>query len=190
MSFSQSSSPTKSIFKVSMEHGSPNTGRYSYPGPLDNNDKITDNGEGSPTEHIDWSLPSIFEFYRKEISSQTPAIASRLQVQRERIENFLRIPYEIERLMMFGYLLCLDSFLTLFTVIPLRTFGAIFNLLRLNLKDVNKSDLLKAGLLCASVWLIGLLDASRLYHAIRGQSVLKLYVIFNVLEVHFSFNYN
>lgn len=27
------------------------------------------------------------------------------------------------------------------------------------------------------------IDASRLYHSIRGQSVIKLYVIFNVFEV-------
>lgn len=26
-------------------------------------------------------------------------------------------------------------------------------------------------------------DASRLYHSVRGQAVIKLYVIFNVLEV-------
>lgn len=30
---------------------------------------------------------------------------------------------------------------------------------------------------------LGFVDASRLYHSIRGQSVIKLYVIFNVFEV-------
>jgi len=47
----------------------------------------------------------------------------------------------------------------------------------------DKADILK-GLLIISTCLILLkLDASRMYHWIRGQSAVKLYVIYNVLEV-------
>lgn len=33
------------------------------------------------------------------------------------------------------------------------------------------------------LFLLSFMDASRIYHSIRGQSAIKLYVIFNVLEV-------
>ncbi|EXJ89541.1 hypothetical protein A1O3_02608 [Capronia epimyces CBS 606.96] len=47
----------------------------------------------------------------------------------------------------------------------------------------NKADMLK-GLLIISTCLILLkLDASRMYHWIRGQAAIKLYVIYNLLEV-------
>jgi len=35
----------------------------------------------------------------------------------------------------------------------------------------------------ASVILHHITDASQMYHSVRGQEVIKLYVIFNVLEV-------
>lgn len=38
-------------------------------------------------------------------------------------------------------------------------------------------------LLVLCVYFLHYVDASRLYHSIRGQAVIKLYVIFNVLEV-------
>ncbi|KAE9973903.1 hypothetical protein BLS_003379 [Venturia inaequalis] len=47
----------------------------------------------------------------------------------------------------------------------------------------HKSDLLKGLLILLSCFLLMQLDPSRMYHNIRGQSAMKLYVIYNVLEV-------
>lgn len=47
----------------------------------------------------------------------------------------------------------------------------------------HKSDLLKGLLIVLSCSLLMQLDPSRMYHNIRGQSAMKLYVIYNVLEV-------
>lgn len=47
----------------------------------------------------------------------------------------------------------------------------------------HKSDLLKGLLILLSCLLLMQLDPSRMYHNIRGQSAMKLYVIYNVLEV-------
>ena len=51
------------------------------------------------------------------------------------------------------------------------------------MKAAHKCDILKVLLfvLCSTMLLY--VDASRLYHSIRGQAVIKLYVIFNVLDV-------
>lgn len=48
----------------------------------------------------------------------------------------------------------------------------------------HKCDLLKGVLFVLScIFLQRSTDASRMYHSVRGQDTLKLYVIFNVLEV-------
>lgn len=44
-------------------------------------------------------------------------------------------------------------------------------------------DLLRGSLICTSCYALSYLDLSKLYHAVRGQSVVKLYVIFNMLEI-------
>lgn len=46
-----------------------------------------------------------------------------------------------------------------------------------------KVDLLKGFLLILSCTILMYFDASRMYHGIRGQAAIKLYVIYNVLEV-------
>lgn len=45
------------------------------------------------------------------------------------------------------------------------------------------TDVLKGLMLVVACAGVQLVDSSRLYHSIRGQSTLKLYVIYNVLEV-------
>ena len=47
----------------------------------------------------------------------------------------------------------------------------------------HKADLLQGLLIAASCTILMWFDASRMYHSIRGQAAIKLYVIYNVLEV-------
>ncbi len=47
----------------------------------------------------------------------------------------------------------------------------------------HKSDILQGFVIIFSCILLMQLDASRMYHSIRGQAAMKLYVIYNVLEV-------
>ena len=59
-----------------------------------------------------------------------------------------------------------------------RTRGQRVQLVRLIIAPTNAATILVVG----SVGL-GYLDTSALYHVIRGQSVIKLYVMYNMLEV-------
>ncbi|GFR40182.1 hypothetical protein Agub_g740, partial [Astrephomene gubernaculifera] len=53
------------------------------------------------------------------------------QTERERVYNFLlHVPYQLERLIFFGMLLLTDSFLGIFTLLPLRCAAALLQLLR------------------------------------------------------------
>lgn len=38
----------------------------------------------------------------------------------QRIQNFLKVPKECERFFWFGFLVCLDSFLYVFSILPIR----------------------------------------------------------------------
>ncbi|KAI1423519.1 DUF747-domain-containing protein [Xylaria sp. FL1777] len=52
-----------------------------------------------------------------------------------------------------------------------------------NLTSYHKADLLQGAVLICSSIALSSLDASRMYHFIRAQSSMKLYVIYNILEV-------
>ncbi|KAH9884336.1 DUF747-domain-containing protein [Xylariomycetidae sp. FL2044] len=52
-----------------------------------------------------------------------------------------------------------------------------------SLTSYHKADLLQGAVLICSVLAMSNLDASRMYHFIRAQSSMKLYVIYNILEV-------
>jgi hypothetical protein len=47
----------------------------------------------------------------------------------------------------------------------------------------HKADILHGALIIISCMILVQFDASRMYHSIRGQAAIKLYVIYNVLEV-------
>lgn len=109
----------------------------------------------------------------------------------ERVSNFLSMPLAMEKIIGFGFILCFDSFLYTFTILPIRFALALFrflmNLFRRSappLPPSQKADLLRALLLIVSLLILNpLTDASKIYHAIRGQDTIKLYVIFNALEI-------
>ena len=52
-----------------------------------------------------------------------------------------------------------------------------------NLTSFHKADLLQGAILICSSFALMHLDASRMYHFIRAQSAIKLYAIYNLLEV-------
>ncbi|XP_058156623.1 transmembrane anterior posterior transformation protein 1 homolog [Dasypus novemcinctus] len=112
--------------------------------------------------------------------------------RRERVYTCLRIPRELEKLMIFGIFLCLDAFLYVFTLLPLRVFLALFRLFTLPcyglrdrrlLQPAQVCDILKGIILVICYFMMHYVDYSMMYHLIRGQSVIKLYIIYNMLEV-------
>ncbi|KAJ3285938.1 hypothetical protein HDU79_006931 [Rhizoclosmatium sp. JEL0117] len=112
-----------------------------------------------------------------------------MNAKKERIENFLAVPLEFEKLMFLGYLICLDSFLYVFTILPARiliALGTIFKSVFFRasrLSTSQKCDLMKGLLVAICCYMLENVDGSRLYHSVRGQSTIKLYVIFNLLEI-------
>ncbi|KAI9608943.1 hypothetical protein H4Q26_005137 [Puccinia striiformis f. sp. tritici PST-130] len=127
--------------------------------------------EINPEQHEDTSL---FQ------ESQSASLRS------ERISNFLNVPIAIEKTIIFGFWICLDSFLSVLTILPIKFFYSLYLfLLNLRYKIWDSLFLEIGGLLIVLVCLFlhHVTDASRMYHSVRGQETIKLYVIFNVLEI-------
>ncbi|XP_023655091.1 transmembrane anterior posterior transformation protein 1 homolog isoform X2 [Paramormyrops kingsleyae] len=112
--------------------------------------------------------------------------------RRERVYTCLRIPRELEKLMLFGFFLCLDAFLYVFTLLPLRVLLALIRFLTLPccglsgsrlLQPAQVCDVLKGFIMVICYSMMHYVDYSMMYHLIRGQSVIKLYIIYNMLEV-------
>jgi len=219
--------------------------------------------------------PSPLYIHRSK-TSDFPYESSRVKI--ERLLNFLLLPPQLEQVLWFGALACLDAWLYSFTILPLRFFKALSILGRSWSRNVateaqiitsfiyagtgrmwrrrrhresingsatqssteepppaqtladdaaptsptdkefesgvdshpdlkyrprknpghrhrrtksvpsalspdHKADILKGLLIILSCTILMYFDASRMYHGIRGQAAIKLYVIYNVLEV-------
>jgi len=59
----------------------------------------------------------------------------------------------------------------------------VYSGIRNSLKPADKCDLLKCLILGLCVYFFSFIDTSVIYHVIKSQSVIKLYIFFNMLEV-------
>ena len=113
--------------------------------------------------------------------------------QRLRVHNTLNVPFSLERLLMWGTVLCMDSFLFLFTLFPLRFARAApraavrvvpgLRSLVAPLSSAQCVDVARGLILLLACTALFYVDIARNYHVIRGQAIIKLYVIYNVLEI-------
>lgn len=116
----------------------------------------------------------------------------------DQLTSMVTVPFYLEKFITFGLLVCLNLFLTLFTLVPLKLCIVVFMAIRDFIKSPNKEfaiilrkihfvkrDILTLVLIFTTVMLLSspILEVSRLYHDIRGQAHIKLYVMFGVLEV-------
>lgn len=196
----------------------------------------------SPTSHV---IPSPFHSSQQPGPTQSTNTHNPPQhhpddsaaIAFERITNFLILPGKLEGALWFGMLACLDSWLYMFTILPLRFVRALGVLCAFwwggiksslswgsrtsksqrrggstgksesdgidrskrdttpinekikrakrvsDLQPSHKADILRGLVVFTSCWILMRFDASRMYHSIKGQSGVKLYVIYNMLEV-------
>ncbi|KAF8984852.1 hypothetical protein BGZ46_006794 [Entomortierella lignicola] len=138
---------------------------------------------------------SLWDYLKEELTAAD--FETTQELKRERVANFLNVPIAFEKMIVFGYFVCLDSFLYTFTILPARFFLATVALFRyilsrtwfsksnerIRLKSSQKCDLIKVMLVVVACTILQSVDTSRTYHFIRGQNAMKLYAIFNCLEI-------
>lgn len=123
------------------------------------------------------------------------------------IMNFLNVPLKLEALLGFGFFICLDVFLYIFTYLPVRVLFALAMLLyeaisyatslltatpfasrrasdvKFRFHRSQAYDLMRCVLILVGAGALSMLNMSRLYHFIRGQSMIKLYVLTAIMDM-------
>ncbi|XP_027345076.1 protein POLLEN DEFECTIVE IN GUIDANCE 1-like [Abrus precatorius] len=107
---------------------------------------------------------------------------------RERVyDTIFRLPWRCELLIDVGFFVCFNSFLSLLTIMPTRIAMTIWRLLKTRKfkrpSTVELSDFGCFLIMACGVTVLLQIDISLIYHMIRGQATIKLYVIYNVLEI-------
>lgn len=130
--------------------------------------------------------------------------------RRRKFYTFLRVPIEFEKFMFQAFFQVVDTFLYVFTLLPIRFLLSCWFIITrfLNqlvsriflhqrhprfisdqphhngiLQPAEVCDLLRGIILISATVLINYVDTSILYHNIKSQEVIKLYIFFNILEV-------
>jgi hypothetical protein len=107
------------------------------------------------------------------------------------------VPLEVEQLIYFGLFICIDAFLYVITYLPIRVVIALLALIVDIIKlpvvigeksqhqftRINRFDIMRGLLFLLGCYILKLLNMSRVYHYIRGQTLIKLYVLTAMLEV-------
>ncbi|XP_045769250.1 protein TAPT1 homolog [Maniola jurtina] len=122
----------------------------------------------------------------------------RFSARREKVYSFFKIPQELEKFMVYGFFQCADSMLFVYTFLPLRfvmAFWSFFDRLfrqcfgfnarprKSILKPAETCDVLKGFILLICSILMCYIDTNMMYHLVKSQSVMKLYIFYNMLEV-------
>jgi hypothetical protein len=131
----------------------------------------------------------------------------------EHVDNFLNVPLQLEKLIFFGFFVALDSFLYAITYLPVRMVLAVIVLLDeccgwlthhrpldllappkkptasprsrfvFEFPTTRQYDLMRGLLLVIGCFVLSLVNMSRVYHYIRMQNTIKLYVLTAMMEV-------
>lgn len=132
--------------------------------------------------------------------------------RRRKFHTFLWVPIEFEKFTYRAYVQIVDSFLFVFTLLPIRFLLSCWFLVSRSLKKLiskillhqrhprfsadaqshrylsilqpaEMCDLLKGLIMICATLLIFQIDIHIVYHEVKSQSVIKLYIFFNMLEV-------
>ncbi|KAG7352070.1 Eukaryotic membrane protein family-domain containing protein [Nitzschia inconspicua] len=118
----------------------------------------------------------------------------------KQMEEFVKVPSAVEALLSFGFWICVDSFLYTLTILPIRFVWSSLLLLRFFFLQVFKSShgsdgpfqfhrrhayqIIQMGtIFVVYQYVLKPIDISILYHWIRVQSMVKLYLLIAIVEV-------
>mmetsp|Transcript_1653 Transcript_1653/g.4499 ORF Transcript_1653/g.4499 Transcript_1653/m.4499 type:complete len:488 (+) Transcript_1653:1262-2725(+) len=110
------------------------------------------------------------------------------------MEEFVKVPWQVERLMAYGFFICVDSFLYTFTILPIRfVWSILLLLLQMVYWKTSKHyqfhrrhtyQMIQVFLIyCVYRYVLAPISIGKFYHWIRGQAMIKLYVLIAIVEV-------
>ncbi|CEF63477.1 Transmembrane anterior posterior transformation protein 1 homolog [Strongyloides ratti] len=158
---------------------------------IDEEDEIlneeNNNKEQSKVRNLKKCKFTIWQFFIDEISRGycLQNDSKRFTEKRRKVYAFLKIPWELEKFFLFGIFQCIDAFIYVFTFLPIKILFNFLSIL-LNFKNWSSSDSINVIKLLTIVicsTLMQFIDTSVIYHQVRGQAIIKLYIFYNMLEV-------
>ena len=198
------SSPKPTLTKRNVSRNSPRTTPHSSPAPpmLDTSAATMSMEEKSLLDYAGY-LMGFDQGTEVKTGSDALEDAWSVATKRRGVYNLIQVPLKLERLLMFVLFICADEFISTFSFLPLRAVLALAKFLSLPLRCFlrtskpsgaesarrtkarigNVIDVLHFSILVFTGTFLSLFDISWVYHQIRGQSVIKLYVVFNVMEI-------
>ena len=114
------------------------------------------------------------------------------------MEEFIKVPAAVETIMSYGFFICVDSFLYMFTVLPIRfIWSCLLLVIKVSVgRGIQASNphfqfhrrhlyqLIQVFILFVIYrYVLVPISIGKLYHWIRGQSMIKLYVIIAMVEI-------
>ncbi|EFJ17300.1 hypothetical protein SELMODRAFT_420990 [Selaginella moellendorffii] len=176
---------------VLQENGTSSLVAHPSPQAVSNADtKVFDRFEAEkPAKQVDigesWQARGFFHGLLEGSSLEATVRAGNQKSQDCVYNTLVHVPWRCELLILVGFFACLDSFLSLLVATPVRVAIALWRRLR-ERRALEASDLSDFG--CLLVLVLGVLflqqaDISYIYHSIRFEPNIKLYVIYNMLEV-------
>ncbi|XP_052771942.1 transmembrane anterior posterior transformation protein 1 homolog isoform X1 [Mya arenaria] len=137
---------------------------------------------------------SVWGYFKTEMTRgyQLEREEEKYAQKRQRVYTFMKTPRELEKFTIFGFFQCLDAFLFIFTFLPLRILLAVLRVFTLPcglirsrsyLEPAQICDILKGVVLVVCSFIVSHVDTSMMYHLVRGQATIKLYVFFNMLDM-------
>lgn len=74
----------------------------------------------------------IWNYVKSELNTDQPLDYKETEInqKRENVYLFLRLPLSLEKFMLYGFLQCADSFLFVCSLLPLRIFTFLFNIIK------------------------------------------------------------
>ncbi|GMR50862.1 hypothetical protein PMAYCL1PPCAC_21057, partial [Pristionchus mayeri] len=145
------------------------------------------NSPGPWREEETFRVPTFGEYFLGEITRgySLQNDESRYSEKRKKVYAFLQIPYELEQFLLYGLLQCIDAFAYLFTFLPIRFVMSIVGFVTRQRRwtATETCDLLKVGIIVSCSLVMQFVDTSMVYHMVRSQAVIKLYMFYNMLEV-------
>lgn len=149
-----------------------------------------------------------FENLKADLAMIEPANKENNPLLTDNVFNFARVPIQLEQVLFHGFFMCLDSLLFMVTYLPIRVVRALVLLAyttAVNLRKLHDKkspsprgvktyapllfhrtqlyDLIRGVTLVIALYALLQVEMSQIYHFVRGQSFIKLYVIFNMLDI-------
>ena len=162
-----------------------------------------DDTEEEPVEPI-----GFLESLKADLAMIEPATKENNPLLTDDVFNFARVPIQLEQILFHGFFMCLDSLLFMVTYLPIRVVRAVVllvytgtvNMWKLHNKKTGSPkgvktipallfhrmqlyDLIRGVTLMIALYALLQVQMSQIYHFVRGQSFIKLYVILNMLDI-------